>query len=971
MRSVFFSRGGSSVAVLLASILAVSSGAGAQTAPAPMASSAPAAAPAPSAPAAAMAMISGTVRSTGGSTIPGASISISGPVSVTVTSDANGAFTTSVPPGIYRISVRKAGFNGASLADLVATSGTSQPVNVSLSQVDLSTLRTIGTVTSSSRAGSSTINTGAATSSFVSAQAFSNLAAPQVMDVLQRIPDVTIQHMGDDPDTTIIVGGAQPYETQVLIDGHPLALGQYGAWTSQYFPSYLLGGAETQSGPGNTTPFANIAVGGTVNFLSPAFTQKQTAELVVGTDTFSSQYSNLLATGSAGKLGYVVDAGAGGLNGPYYQQTHCDVAASAPNQPGNTGIVEFCGDTSGSLLTRGEALKLRYNFTPSTSFEAGFIGAWGTYSPQGSAWGTYNGATQIVKCFPGTLECTNPADASLIGQSISGYTWYPGTFVYNNQTLFDAQFRTSLGNNTFVARPYIGVIEPEIIDGLYEGQYPQFFGPNSSYPGCTSLTPTATCYPGPQSLAPGTQIPSTGPPNPNAFENEACTIGNIDSYSQIQSPSNTIVSKAGQEECFQYPYTTFEQDKLYGSTFSFIHPMGDSLLNFTYDFHGQSTFAYVNAPANITVPTSTDRYSTFSLTSELHVAPKFTVNAGLYDTLWSVAGVQPLYVNGVLQVVDGSPVLTGLGRHISRFDPHVAVVFRPQTDTSIRAAWGTSATFPFVGQVSGNASYAPYATSSPLYTDGSLTAKNPSLDPEVSLAYDLGLDHRFGNGSVFSGDLQDTIIHNVFQDLEVGEIVPQTSTCFQAPCILGVSTPINVARLHTEMATIKYRYEPRVGFGFNISAAATRSIVSGIPDSAYNGSPAFPVNNVQICGNGLTVAISTCVAYLKGYGQLTYVARGGTFVGLGVDYEGKNNSYFQPPFAQVDLTVRKPITKTLEFLASVENLLNTNNFNNLAEPNAGSPEVAETATGQTTYSSTLIPTPPRTVRVQMRLHVGR
>jgi hypothetical protein len=948
MRAFFPSRGGRYVAAIFALLIALPMGAFAQTAPAPAGS----------------AVIAGVIRSGSGILVGGANISISGPTTVTVSSDKNGAFTATVPPGIYHISVRKPGFNPADISDIVVTAGTSTPVSVSLSQVDLSSLRTIGSVSSTSRSGGSAINTGAATSSFVPATAFSNLANPQINNVLQRIPDVNIQHMGSQPDTTIIVGGSQPYETQVLIDGHPLALGQYGAWTSQYYPSYLIGGVETQSGPGNTTPFANIAVGGTVNLLSPSFTQRPTAELTYGVDSFSSQYSNLTATGSAGKLGYVVAAGAGGQNGPYYQQNHCDVAASNPNGAGNTGIIEACGDTSGSLLTRGEVLKLKYDFSSATSFEAGFVGAWGNYSPQGSAWGTYNGATTIVSCFPGTYECTNPADKSYIGKTIPGYTWYPGTFVYNNQTLFDAQFRTALGNNTILVRPYVGVIEPEIIDGLYEGQYAQYFGPPPGYTGA------GLPYPGPQTLPPGVQIPSTGLTNPNGFE-QACTPGNIFSYSQLNSPQNTIVSVKGQEECFQYPYTTFEQDKLYGSTFSIIHPMGDSLLNFTYDFHGQSTFAYVNAPANVTVPTSTDRYSTFSLTGNLHVAPKLTVNAGLYDTIWSVSGVQPLTVDGAPVLVDGNTVLTGLGRHVSRFDPHVALLFRPSTDTSIRAAWGTSATFPFVGQVSGNASYAPYATSEPLYTAGSLTAKNPALNPEVSLAYDLGADHRFKNGSVVSGDLQDTIIHNVFQDLEVGETVAQTPTCFQAPCILGVSTPINVARLHTELATLKYRLAPPTGFGFNIAVAATRSIVSGIPQSAYNSTAAFPVNDVQICGNGLTIAISTCIPYLKGYGQLTYAARGGTFIGLGVDYEGKNNSYFQPPFAQVDLTVLKPVTHSLEFLASVENLLNTNNFQNLPEPNGGVGQVAETSAGQTTYSTTLIPTLPRTVRVSLRIHMGR
>src|ERR1019366_1710771 len=111
-------------------------------------------------------------------------------------------------------------------------------------------------------------------------------ANPQINDVLQRVPDVTLQHMGSQPDVSIVLGGVQPYETQVLIDGHPLALGQYGVWTSQYFPSYLIGGVETQSGPGNTTPFANIAVGGTVNLQTVDFTRRTTAEFTTGIDTF-------------------------------------------------------------------------------------------------------------------------------------------------------------------------------------------------------------------------------------------------------------------------------------------------------------------------------------------------------------------------------------------------------------------------------------------------------------------------------------------------------------------------------------------------------------------------------------------------------------------------------------------------------------------------------------------------------------
>jgi outer membrane receptor protein involved in Fe transport len=104
---------------------------------------------------------------------------------------------------------------------------------------------------------------------------------------------------------------------------------------------------------------------------------------------------------------------------------------------------------------------------------------------------------------------------------------------------------------------------------------------------------------------------------------------------------------------------------------------------------------------------------------------------------------------------------------------------------------------------------------------------------------------------------------------------------------------------------------------------------------------------------------------------LTYTAHGGTYFGLGVDYEGKNNSYLQPPLAIVDFTFRRPVTKSLELLVSAENLLNTNNYNNLPIPGGGVDTVAATSSGLTSYTQTLIPTPPRTIRAQLRLHVGR
>jgi len=191
--------------------------------------------------------LSGAVKTPAGEPVSGATVSVKGPAQMSATTADDGTFSISVAPGLYQITVNKGGYQSVSLADVAVVAGATQPVNISLAAVDLSTLRTIGTVTASGRA--SQINTGAATQSYTSAAQFADYGSPQVNDVLERIPDVTIEKLGTQADTAIVVGGLQPYETQVLIDGHPVALGQYGVWFSQYFPSYLIGGAETESGP--------------------------------------------------------------------------------------------------------------------------------------------------------------------------------------------------------------------------------------------------------------------------------------------------------------------------------------------------------------------------------------------------------------------------------------------------------------------------------------------------------------------------------------------------------------------------------------------------------------------------------------------------------------------------------------------------------------------------------------------------
>ncbi len=851
--------------------------------------------------------ISGSVHDTAGAPVAGAQVTVSGPVNREVASDAQGNFTFSqLPQGIYRIDINKGGFTPAATNSITVLTGETVPVAVTLEHASLSSLKTIARVRTSAR---SSINTGAAAETFTSRQQFATLANPQINNVVQRIPGAVVERGSSSPNTSISLGGAQGYETQVMLDGHPLSAGRYGVWFSQFFSSWMVQSVETETGPGNTTPFAGTAVGGTVNLLTPGFTSKPTFSLVDGIDSYGAQYSNFLNTGSLGsKLQYVFGLGYGANDGPYAHTYGCTVKPNnnaLVNEPGNSGIIQFCGDLSGSLFTKGELVKLQYNFSPTTSLEVGFVGSQAGYQPQGTAYGQYAGQIAITPCLSNGTTCTNPNDAGYVGRTIPGYIFYPGSNVYNNQPIFTGQLRTAIGNNTLLIRPYAGNIA-RIIDGAGEINYPQFYYPNG--------TPSKNC---------------TGPPNYGV-------VGPV---------------QGSQTECLQGPFSVLESDKLKGTTVSFIHPFGNNIIDATYDYHSDETFAYYNTASEVVVPDTTAKFNTLSLTGDFALRPDLTFKAGLYDTDWQLHGIQSVALPG------GKTASAPLNRSVSRLDPHVALIYEPGAGTSYRLAYGTSATFPYASLVSGTSYITRGSATAPL---GTYTLKNAYLNPEVATEFDLGGDHRFGNGSVLSVDLTDMQIRDVFETI---------STPTNSPLYSFINQPVNVANLSSQGVDLKYSYEPSVGLGYFLAASLARSIVDGVPASFFSSPTAYvqPANGQQQCSNG---GSQVCIPYLKAYGELRYVTPNHTYVQLGADFEGRNNTYNQPPFVIYNLAIRRPVSHTVDVQLSVENLFNTNTFSNLAEPNAGVPQVGESSTGLGSILSPLIPAAPQTVRLQFEYHVG-
>lgn len=908
--------------------------------------------------------IAGTVKSPSGASIQGAVITAEGAARGSTTSDAQGNFKLALAPGVYRLTVSKGGYVPATLVDVAVFSGGTQPIDVTMTLADLTSLRTIASVSTSPRG--SAINTGAASSDYIPAVAIQNLANPGVNDVIQHLPDAVIQRIGSQPDTTIVLGGVQPYETQVLIDGHPLSLGEYGVWLSEYFPSALLGGVETQVGPGNTTPFASTAVGGTANLVTPNFTTGQTFNAIVGTDTYQSQYSSILATGSVKKLQYVVGASYGSSNGPLYQTTKFAVSPDynaagqqSANLPGNTGIIQFAGDASGTFGTKGDLFKLRYNFSPTTAFEVGAISIAGAYNPQGTAYGQYVGQMTVEPCltygFPGPYyTCNNPAYNGLIGQSVPGYVWYPGSEFTFNQTIFTGQFRTSIGNDTLLIRPYAGSIT-QFGNGTNEDAYPLFWAPQGVCGATTGGQTSASCL---------------------AFQNN-CNVTNA-GYGYYAGVVN------GTGLCNQTQFFELNQDRLYGNTLTYLHPAGNNLFTFTYDFHGDNSYGYYAYSGNVTVPPTLEHYNTLSLVSDIRASSTLDVKAGLYYSMWSASGSQDITPTATPNPTTGVVPQTGLQRSVSRFDPHIALTYQPTSKASYRAAWGTSETFPFAGYISGQAYYTlPSATTGTLAPNGFVTFKSPNLGPETASEFSLGTDQRLARNGILRLDLQNTNIANVFELLTTpGGIATWPGAVDNVPSApIGALVPTNSARLSVMLAKVGYYYTPPAGFGYNGSMVFESSQVKDIPNAFYGIGPSLPANNQQTCGFGNAIPGSTtCIPYMKGYYQVNYTWKGGAYAGLGADFEGKNNTYFQPPFLQFDLTAKMPVTKFLEVQVSVQNLLNTNDFFYLPQPNSGttttlgvygSPYCAASTFCQTSLPSTLVPAPPRTLRVQLRWHDGR
>ncbi len=964
---------------------------------------------------AASGTVTGQVTGDNGTGISNASVLFaSGSQHQTIMTNDAGSFNVTLPPGLYTVTVVKGGYQTGT-SDVAVVAGSGVTVNVSLSPATLNNLNVIGRTVSSGSGNAAKFNISSSSTASLSAQQILIREQPELTEAVNELPGMTIVHgPTSNVNEDFIIRGLK-YETQVTLDGHPVSSGTFGTFLTNYANAAIFGGVDVVKGGSLNGPISGEAAAGIVNLRTPDFTSKDSGFLQAGLDNYGGTYYTALADVNLlpnDKLSLILGRTFSGYRGPtfglqepdYYGSTIPTTGTGAAPALAN-GLVQYVSDFSDTYSLNAELAKMRYKFSDATSLSLEFLGLQGRYDPQGGAYGQYAGQLTVPQCLTAATNvaasgaaCTptskynSPAAQSQIGQTIPIYSYYPGSDVRYNQPNFSADFKTTIGNDTLLFRPYSVSIN-NLQDGTQEVDVP---GADSTPGGwyqvtsslncqVTFVAPTAAGAKGPcyaADVAPGAAY-VTDPSTPHSYATTTnsltCTVA-APCYTTATGVSNSGTIGFGS------PYTTLELDHLFGYTFSYIHPVGANTYNLSFDHYFDDTTAYSNdasplapgcsftysggtqpvatvqnptalgyqpscnlpggalRPTPVSVPETFASVSSLGLSAQLQLTPNLEADLGGYFTHYLInaqqenpALLQQYAAAGVqnLAPIDFIPSYNSA----SHFDPRFGLVFRPEHDWALRFSAGSAMTIPYASLVSGSLSYAQTSTSTTVSTP------NYGLAPEESVTLDLGSDYRTPDGTVMSGDIYNIVIHNPW-------IATKVFLCNCVPAGLEgqqfySSQTLNGAQEYAQGIEFAIANEPAVGFGYRATSSFERNYFLDTPP-AYLATPGVFYNGAQLQSSGNFVAIP----YTKGYAEMQYAGAHGQLVRLGADYEGPNNSYNAPAFWLFDAGARINTGFHDVLLGiSAENLFNLN-FNALLARSVraqGAIPIAATATA-TGYS---------------------
>lgn len=851
--------------------------------------------------------ISGTISGPSGP-VKGATVVVDGPQNASTVTKADGKFRISnLSSGLYRVSVQGQGYKTTAVSDVSVTDGETL-INVTLGGTARSTtLKQIARVSVSS---SGVFNGTPASIQSITTRTLEERDLPTVRQELESVPGVSVsrsvsfqgnQSTVVDNAEFVVVRGGFPYETGTLIDGHPM----YGAVSNEGFSigfldTDLLQRVDVVKGPGASTPTINNAIGGTVNFVTINPRESRPGGLAeLESDGFAGSIFKAKYVGRLGsKLSYAVGYQQTQSPGPNYGTQGYFVldpftsdtvngqpfvpcgpqgcySKSNPNpvyNPNNAGPVYFtgvlcCTQDYSAYSDRGEALKLRYDFSPQFNISAGYFGDQ-TKNQLG-----LQGLQSYIFTPPAGYAGTLPAGPLNSASAYAGGLDY--LFGKGHTSAFTVDAVGDVGRVVLSAK----AIQFNQFQN-YANDIP-FSGMNS----VKTIPVTARLYGG----------VATGDP---------------------MSPTSTVyngtpVSFTTTDPAFTYSYGT----KLGGLTLQADLPSGDNVYTVAVDktqYTPQFEFGegIAGSPDFLAPNAYAGNYQVIEsglARAAVDVAPKVRGIASMYFNSYNAH----VSINGNKTYAD----------HRSYYDaPRLGLTWRPQNDLSVRFAAGASIAPAVLTYLVGSSS-APFANNPTAPTYYAQFITNPNVRPETAFGYDGGFDYRLPRTrTVASFDVYTTnLINQFFTSTSV------TGTYKGLP--LYTSQYQNIGHARYEGVELALTHDVPRGLFWSASGTLMRAAPYNLPRGFYD-QPGMPLStNLGIInGHNYTGvfgdALNVSVPYSLGSAELGWRTQTNAFLRFDANYYGNNNQYYQPAFVELDTSAGLPVGPRSQVTFSATNLTN-------------------------------------------------
>jgi len=934
---------------------------------------------------AAQATLAGTVTDTAGKALAHVAVRIAGPTTYTSTTDDGGRFSVVVAPAIYDVAFSRTGFSDFDAGMQAVLAGETRTLTVSLSDSTLTSLRTIGRVTSRSIRPS--LNTATSAVSVLPSHVILDRESPDLAQIATELPGITQSRGGQSPNSDFVVRGALN-EANTAVDGHIIRAGNFGALLTTYIPAQSFGSIETTKGPGQFGPTSGDSVFGTLNFRTPDFAPGSFADVTEGYETeFGSAYSSYLLNTNllADRLSLIAQFVADGADRP----GHGTTGFASLNSSAATPIVRFGTDFSTGILQRSELLKARYKLSDATSLTAAFFGVQGLVRPQGGSYARNLGTGTIYPCLttsgPGVLTPAQAAGTNLaVCDQYSAYnppayqglalgttpitqfgSLNPSSLILDNEPQFEAEFRTTIGKDTLLIRPAFTLIN-RTIDGANEASVPgltSYGGGKGVAPGAFYLvTNSANCT---STFTPPNTKAGTGASGPcfqGSNANPYTTATNPCSAANPCYAAVTTLDAAGRSN-FGTPFNQTQVDKDRDIQVTYSKSLGPHSLQFGYDYNSDDNSNFSGDPSSlllksstnpvlfdptgfqtvdnsiISYPRSIQRRNDFQLSAQLQLGSNVQLALGNYYTNARLGFgiVDPVLFGGVANAIatkdprfNSAAFGSNPNAYLSALTAYVPREINvhhndPQIGLTITAARDLS-----IRLSGGSSTFVPYAGQvggrPRLTTNTTSSSPYPTENiPNPNLKPETTVGYDVGADVRYpNGIFSFDLFDNTIHDklTTFNNLVAPNAAPIPLPAPVLATSPKFVSVNQTFNAPVQRTY------GLELNLDGTREDgfgyrFTGTFERAYfDLLPAsFYVGQQTTIING--AQIPNNAPYSQAYGELNYHQRNGFALLGGLQYTGANNQTLGPAYTIGFATLRLPVAAQRASLQfSIDNLFN-------------------------------------------------